>query len=99
MYPAYTPPDRIIAVRLNESAMLSVDYCSNPDPDWDVMFTFPNGTQGDPAGVDWIPDGARYTIEIAVVQEQHYGNYTFSPHNQYGQPPEPAVFMLQTRGT
>ncbi len=79
--------------------MCFASFCSNPDPDWDAMFTFPNGTQGDPAGVDWIPDGTRYTIEIAVVQEQHYGNYTISPHNQFGQAPEPAVFMVQTRGT
>ncbi len=97
-YPEYIPRSRIVAAQLNDPANFSVTYCSNPEPNWSWEFASPNGTMGEMDGVDFISDRNTAAIEIADVQEEHFGNYTITANNVFGTPNQPAVFMLQARG-
>ena len=96
-YPEYVP-SRIVAAQVNGTANFSVTYCSNPNPEWGWEFTSSNRTLSMKDGVEFIPDENTATIEIADVQEEHFGNYIITAENEHGTPTQPAVFMLLARG-
>ncbi len=73
--------------------MFSVEFCSNPVPDWAI--TLPNTTHG-LDDVNLLSNGTIFTIDIDHVKERHYGTYTMRGQNQYGQ--ATAAFTLEPKG-